>query len=68
MIIKAIALDVDGVLTDGTFWWDTAGAELKRFSFRDIRLIEESFGTGEKFVQEREIPVMQKLRRVGLKK
>jgi 3-deoxy-D-manno-octulosonate 8-phosphate phosphatase (KDO 8-P phosphatase) len=35
-MIKAIALDVDGVLTDGTFWWDTAGAELKRFSFRDV--------------------------------
>jgi 3-deoxy-D-manno-octulosonate 8-phosphate phosphatase (KDO 8-P phosphatase) len=36
-MIKAIALDVDGVLTDGTFWWDGAGAvELKRFSFRDI--------------------------------
>ena len=34
----------------------------------DIRLVEESFGTGEKFVQEREIPVMEKLRRVGLKK
>jgi 3-deoxy-D-manno-octulosonate 8-phosphate phosphatase (KDO 8-P phosphatase) len=35
-MIKAIALDVDGVLTDGTFWWDAAGAELKRFSFRDV--------------------------------
>ena len=35
-MIKAIALDVDGVLTDGTFWWDTAGAEIKRFSFRDV--------------------------------
>jgi len=35
-MIKAIALDIDGVLTDGTFWWDTGGAELKRFSFRDI--------------------------------
>jgi 3-deoxy-D-manno-octulosonate 8-phosphate phosphatase (KDO 8-P phosphatase) len=35
-MIKAIALDVDGVLTDGTFWWDGAGAELKRFSFRDV--------------------------------
>lgn len=34
--IKAIALDVDGVLTDGTFWWGTDGAELKRFSFRDV--------------------------------
>ncbi len=35
-MIKAIALDVDGVLTDGTFWWDGAEVELKRFSFRDI--------------------------------
>jgi 3-deoxy-D-manno-octulosonate 8-phosphate phosphatase (KDO 8-P phosphatase) len=35
-MIKAIALDVDGVLTDGGFWWDAAGAELKRFCFRDI--------------------------------
>ena len=29
-MIKAIALDVDGVLTDGAFWWDGADAELKR--------------------------------------
>jgi 3-deoxy-D-manno-octulosonate 8-phosphate phosphatase (KDO 8-P phosphatase) len=35
-MIKAIALDVDGVLTDGAFWWDGAGTELKRFSFRDV--------------------------------
>jgi YrbI family 3-deoxy-D-manno-octulosonate 8-phosphate phosphatase len=35
-MIKAIALDVDGVLTDGAFWWDAAGVELKRFSYRDI--------------------------------
>jgi 3-deoxy-D-manno-octulosonate 8-phosphate phosphatase (KDO 8-P phosphatase) len=34
--IKAIALDVDGVLTDGTFWWDADGAEVKRFSFVDV--------------------------------
>ncbi len=33
---RAIALDVDGVLTDGTFWWGPDGAEWKRFSFRDI--------------------------------
>ena len=31
--IKAVALDVDGVLTDGTFLWDTNGGEIKRFSF-----------------------------------
>lgn len=36
MPIKAIALDVDGVLTDGTFWWGPEGQEWKRFSFADI--------------------------------
>jgi 3-deoxy-D-manno-octulosonate 8-phosphate phosphatase (KDO 8-P phosphatase) len=34
--IRAIALDVDGVLTDGTFWWGPNGEEFKRFSFLDI--------------------------------
>ena len=34
--IRAVALDVDGVLTDGTFWWGPNGEEFKRFSFLDI--------------------------------
>jgi 3-deoxy-D-manno-octulosonate 8-phosphate phosphatase (KDO 8-P phosphatase) len=34
--IRALALDVDGVLTDGGVWWGPAGAEWKRFSFSDI--------------------------------
>jgi len=34
--IKAVALDVDGVLTDGTFWWGPDGTEFKRFSFADV--------------------------------
>ena len=34
--IRAIALDVDGVLTDGTFWWSADGQESKRFSFADV--------------------------------
>ncbi|MBX9577421.1 MAG: N-acetylneuraminate synthase family protein [Chthoniobacterales bacterium] len=34
---------------------------------RDIRLVEESMGDGVKIVQESEIPVMKKLRRVGCK-
>jgi 3-deoxy-D-manno-octulosonate 8-phosphate phosphatase (KDO 8-P phosphatase) len=34
--LKAVALDVDGVLTDGAFWWGPDGIELKRFSFRDV--------------------------------
>ena len=36
MSILAIALDVDGVLTDGGIYWDGSGGEWKRFSFRDI--------------------------------
>jgi len=34
--IKAVVMDVDGVLTDGTVWVDEAGRELKRVSFADI--------------------------------
>ncbi len=29
-------MDVDGVLTDGTFLWSTSGEEMKRFSFEDV--------------------------------
>jgi 3-deoxy-D-manno-octulosonate 8-phosphate phosphatase (KDO 8-P phosphatase) len=34
--IRAILLDVDGVLTDGGVWWGPNGEEWKRFSFADI--------------------------------
>ncbi len=34
--IRAVALDVDGVLTDGTFLWGPDGQEFKRFSFLDV--------------------------------
>jgi 3-deoxy-D-manno-octulosonate 8-phosphate phosphatase (KDO 8-P phosphatase) len=34
--IKAVALDVDGVLTDGTFIWGPSGEEYKQFSFSDV--------------------------------
>ena len=36
MSIKAVAMDVDGVLTDGTVWLDETGRESKRVSFADI--------------------------------
>lgn len=44
--IKAVALDVDGVLADGTFWWDAHGVELKRFSFRDVMGIARAMRAG----------------------
>jgi len=34
--IQMVALDVDGVLTDGRFWWGPNGEEWKRFSFIDV--------------------------------
>ena len=34
--IRGIALDVDGVLTDGGVWWGPNGEEWKRFCFADI--------------------------------
>lgn len=34
--IRGLALDVDGVLTDGGLWWGPGGDEWKRFSFADI--------------------------------
>lgn len=34
--LKALFLDVDGVLTDGGFWWGAGGEELKRFCFADV--------------------------------
>src|SRR6516164_9683091 len=34
--IRALAIDVDGVLSDGGLWWGPNGEEWKRFSFADI--------------------------------
>lgn len=34
--IKAVVLDVDGVLTDGTLYWGAGPEEWKRISFLDI--------------------------------
>jgi len=34
--IRALAFDVDGVLTDGGVWWGPGGEEWKRFCFEDI--------------------------------
>jgi 3-deoxy-D-manno-octulosonate 8-phosphate phosphatase (KDO 8-P phosphatase) len=37
--LRAIAFDVDGVLTDGTLLWSTAGEESKQFFYADIMAI-----------------------------
>ena len=40
--IRAVALDVDGVLTDSTFTWQADGTESKTFSFRDVMGISQA--------------------------
>jgi len=36
LTLRALAMDVDGVLTDGTLTWSPNGEEFKTFSFSDI--------------------------------
>jgi len=47
--VRAIALDVDGTLTDGGFWWGESGEELKRFSYRDVMGISIGAQSGIRF-------------------
>ena len=44
--LKAIALDVDGVLTDGGVWWGSGGEEWKRFCFADIMGVSLAMKSG----------------------
>jgi 3-deoxy-D-manno-octulosonate 8-phosphate phosphatase (KDO 8-P phosphatase) len=44
--LKAIALDVDGVLTDGGVWWGPNGEEWKRFCFADIMGVSLAIKSG----------------------
>jgi len=46
--INAIVLDVDGVLTDGTFAYDDNGKEIKFFNARDGHGIKLALRTGMK--------------------
>ncbi len=46
--IKLLALDVDGVLTDGSFFWGNSGEEFKRFSFYDIMGLSQAVKSGLK--------------------
>lgn len=47
--VELVVLDVDGVLTDGTFMWDGHGNELKRFSFADVMGISLARSAGLRF-------------------
>jgi N-acetylneuraminate synthase len=72
--VAAVALGaamVERHLTlDRAMWGSDQAASLEPNGMqrlvRDIRLVETSFGNGEKRLLEREKPIMEKLRRVGL--
>lgn len=57
------------ITLDRSLWGSDQAASLEPNGFtrlvRDIRLVETSLGDGVKRVLEREVPIMQKLRRVG---
>lgn len=59
------------ITLDRAMWGSDQAASLEPSGLtrlvRDIRLVEESMGDGVKTVQESEVPVMKKLRRVGCK-
>ena len=59
------------ITLDRSMWGSDQAASLEPSGItrlaRDIRLVETSLGDGVKRVEEREIAVMKKLRRVGLK-
>ena len=63
MPIKAIALDVDGVLTDGGLWWGPGGEEWKRFSFADIMGLSLARKAGMQlaFITGENSPVLDRL-------
>jgi 3-deoxy-D-manno-octulosonate 8-phosphate phosphatase (KDO 8-P phosphatase) len=44
--LKAIVLDVDGVLTDGGVWWGPNGEEWKRFCYADIMGVSLAIKSG----------------------
>jgi len=44
--IDALVMDVDGVLTDGTFIWSASGEESKRFSFEDVMGLSRAHQAG----------------------
>jgi 3-deoxy-D-manno-octulosonate 8-phosphate phosphatase (KDO 8-P phosphatase) len=61
--IKAVVLDVDGVLTDGTIYWGSGSEEWKRISFVDIMGISIGQRAGLRFalISGEEGPLLDRL-------
>lgn len=61
--IKAVVLDVDGVLTDGGLYWGPAGEEFKRISFLDVMGLSLGRRAGLRFalVSGEDGPLLERL-------
>ncbi|MGI9136231.1 MAG: KdsC family phosphatase [Candidatus Nanopelagicales bacterium] len=44
--VRALVMDIDGVLTDGTFTWSSDGAESKSYSFEDVMGLSRARAAG----------------------
>ena len=67
--VLGIALDVDGVLTDGGFWWGPNGEEFKRFHFLDVMGIARARRSGTVFalISGEDSPLVTRFaRKVGI--
>jgi 3-deoxy-D-manno-octulosonate 8-phosphate phosphatase (KDO 8-P phosphatase) len=62
-VIKGVALDVDGVLTDGRFSWSESGEEIKSFHFADVMGISLARKAGLVFclISGEESPLVDRL-------
>ena len=61
--IKAVVLDVDGVLTDGALYWGSGSEEWKRISFLDVMGISIGQRAGLRFalISGEEGPLLDRL-------
>jgi len=67
--VRAVALDVDGVLTEDGFWWTADGGEWKRFSFLDVMGISRATRAGFAFalVSGEDVPQVDRYaRKMGI--
>ena len=67
--VRALALDVDGTLTDGGVWWGPGGQEWKRFCFADIMGVARALraGIGITLISGEDSPLVDRFaRKLGI--
>jgi N-acylneuraminate cytidylyltransferase len=68
--IRALAVDVDGTLTDGGMYYDASGEALKKFNTRDahgLKLLEQAGLHVAVVTKERSLVVDARMRKLGIR-